>query len=93
MAKLSGYKVLQGIDYSNGKRAEVGEVVSDLPKDAISWLLATGAISEDLNAVTEAPVESVVEEVVVEPNDPVVEEVPEPTTEVIEELDPEEEVA
>lgn len=44
MAKNNEYKVLQGIDYPPAKRAEVGDVVSDLPKESISWLIACGAI-------------------------------------------------
>jgi len=45
MAKNVEYKVLQGLDYPPAKRAEAGDVVSDLPKDAISWLLADGVIA------------------------------------------------
>lgn len=44
MAKNNEYKVLQGIDYPPAKRAEIGDVVSDLPKESISWLIACGAI-------------------------------------------------
>jgi hypothetical protein len=80
MAKNTEYKVLTGIDYSNGKRAEVGDVVSDLPKDSIAWLLATGAISDRLDA-TET-VESV-QEAVVEPNETIIE-APVPAVEVSE---------
>ena len=43
MAK-NDYKVLQGIDYPPNKRAEAGQVVSDLPKDSIPWLLESGII-------------------------------------------------
>lgn len=43
MAK-NDYKVLQGIDYPPNKRAEAGQVVSDLPKDAIPWLLESNVI-------------------------------------------------
>lgn len=43
MAK-NDYKVLQGIDYPPNKRAEAGQVVSDLPKDSIPWLLESGVI-------------------------------------------------
>lgn len=43
MAK-NDYKVLQGIDYPPNKRAEVGQVVSDLPKDSIPWLLESKII-------------------------------------------------
>lgn len=40
------YEVLAGIDYPPNKRAEVGEIVSDLPKDSIPWLLSSGIIKE-----------------------------------------------
>lgn len=43
MAK-NEYKVLQGIDYPPNKRAEAGQIVSDLPKDSIPWLLEGGII-------------------------------------------------
>lgn len=44
MAKNIEYKVVQGLDYPPNKRAEAGDVVTDLPKESISWLLASGAI-------------------------------------------------
>lgn len=37
------YRVLVGIDY-NGKRAEPGSVVNDLPQKSVSWLIEQGAI-------------------------------------------------
>lgn len=43
MAK-NEYKVLQGIDYPPNKRAEIGDIVTDLPKESIAWLLVSGAI-------------------------------------------------
>jgi hypothetical protein len=43
MAKFE-YEVLAGIDYPPNKRAEVGDIVSDLPKDSIPWLLDSGII-------------------------------------------------
>ena len=45
MAK-NEYKVLQGIDYPPNKRAEAGTIVADLPKESITWLLASGIIEE-----------------------------------------------
>ena len=86
MAKNTEYKVLTGIDYSNGKRAEVGEVVSDLPKDSITWLLATGAISDNLDATS--PVESG-QEAVEEPTETIIE-APVPAVEVSDDLESEE---
>lgn len=62
MAKNIQYKVLQGIDYPPAKRAEAGDVVSDLPKEAIVWLLASGAI--EVATAASSSVEEVVAEVI-----------------------------
>lgn len=43
MAKFE-YEVLAGIDYPPNKRAEIGDIVTDLPKDSIAWLLESGII-------------------------------------------------
>ncbi len=43
---MAQYRVLQGIDYPPNKRAEAGQVVSDLPAQAIKWLLESGAIED-----------------------------------------------
>jgi hypothetical protein len=43
MAKQK-YRVIQGIDYPEDRRAEPGDVVDDLPADAIAGLLKDGAI-------------------------------------------------
>ena len=40
---MANYKVNVGIDY-NGKRAEPGDVVSDIPRNDIAWLKAQGII-------------------------------------------------
>lgn len=45
MAK-NEYRALQGIDYPPNKRVEIGDIVSDLPKESITWLLVSGAIEE-----------------------------------------------
>lgn len=37
------YRVLAGLNYP-GKRVEAGEVVSDIPKSSIPWLLESGVI-------------------------------------------------
>jgi len=42
MAKTN-YRVITGIDYL-GKRAEAGEVVNDLPRNSVAWLLRDGII-------------------------------------------------
>jgi hypothetical protein len=76
---MAKYRVLQGIDYPPNKRAEIGDVVEDLPATAIKWLLESGAIEDTskpakkieeptpepiVEPVVEAPVEAVVEETV-----------------------------
>lgn len=38
------YKVLKGIDYPPNKRAEVGDVVEDLPSQSIKWLREQGIV-------------------------------------------------
>ena len=40
------YKVLNGLSYPPDKRAEVGEIVDDLPSKSIKWLLKRGHIEE-----------------------------------------------
>lgn len=42
---MASYKVLVGLDYGD-KRAEVGDVVSDLPTKSVSWLKEQGMIEE-----------------------------------------------
>lgn len=39
------YRVLQGLDYPPMRRAEPGDVVSDLPAESIPWLIESGAIT------------------------------------------------
>lgn len=42
---MTSYRILAGIEYGKeGKRAEPGDVVADLPKSAIPWLIECGAI-------------------------------------------------
>jgi len=43
---VATYRVLRGIDYPPSKRAEIGDVVSDLPERSVKWLLAAGCIVE-----------------------------------------------
>lgn len=38
------YRVLVGLDYPPGKRAEAGDVVSDLPDGSVKWLAKQGLI-------------------------------------------------
>lgn len=48
------YKVLTGIDYPPNKRAEVGDVVEDIPARSIKWLREQGVI-EPLDPKTKDP--------------------------------------
>lgn len=40
----TAYRVLVGLDYPPGKRAEPGDVVDDLPKESVKWLEEDGKI-------------------------------------------------
>jgi hypothetical protein len=76
---MAKYRVLQGIDYPPNKRAEIGDVVEDLPAAAIKWLLESGAIedsSKPAKKIEEPTPEPIAEPVVEAP----VEVVPEPET-------------
>lgn len=85
---MAKYRVLQGIDYPPNKRAEIGDVVDDLPAASIKWLLESGAIedsSKPAKKIEEPKVEPVVEAPIVEP---VIETPVEAPVEVIEEETP-----
>lgn len=41
---MAKYRVLVGLDYPPAKRAEAGDVVTDLPAKSISWLREAGLI-------------------------------------------------
>lgn len=51
------YRVLNGVDYPPNKRAEIGDVVDDLPGKSIGWLLDQGVIEKTDDPVGPAPVE------------------------------------
>jgi hypothetical protein len=70
---MARYRVLQGIDYPPNKRAEAGEIATDLPAQSVKWLLDSGII-EDADKPTNKIVEPVIEEIKVEPVAEVVEE-------------------
>ena len=70
---MARYRVLQGIDYPPNKRAEVGDIVEDVPAQSIKWLLDSGII-EDTDKPTKKTEQPVVEEPKVEPVAEVVEE-------------------
>ena len=41
---MAQYRAVVGIDYPPNKRAEAGDIVSDLPTTSIAWLLSSGLI-------------------------------------------------
>lgn len=41
------YRVLTGLSYPPDKRAEIGDVVDDLPPKSVKWLLEQGHIVDD----------------------------------------------
>lgn len=42
---MASYKVLVGLDYGD-KRAEAGDIVSDLPTKSVAWLKEQGLVEE-----------------------------------------------
>jgi len=43
---VATYRVLAGISYPPNKRAEIGDVVDDLPSRSIKWLLEAGVVEQ-----------------------------------------------
>lgn len=41
---MAKYRILIGMDYPPGKRAEAGDIVDDLPAKSAGWLLEQGCI-------------------------------------------------
>ena len=64
---MASYRALVGIDYPPNKRAEAGEVVTDLPPQSVKWLLDSGLI-EDSSKPAKKIEEPVVEEPALEMN-------------------------
>ena len=62
---MTQYRAMVGIDYPPNKRAEAGDVVTDLPGDAIKWLLEQGLI-ESTDGKKTTKIEEVVAPVVEE---------------------------
>ena len=58
---MASYRALVGIDYPPNKRAEAGEVVTDLPPQSVKWLLDSGLIEDSSKPAKK------IEEPVVEP--------------------------
>ena len=81
---MAQYRALVGIDYPPNKRAEAGEVISDLPGDAIKWLLEDGLI-EDASKPAKKVETPVVEETPVVKEEEIAEPVAEVTDEASEE--------
>lgn len=42
---MANYRVLVGIDYA-GRRAEPGQIISDIPSRSVGWLLEQGIIEK-----------------------------------------------
>jgi len=62
---MAKYRVLIGINYPPNRRAEIGDVVDDLPAKSIKWLRESGAVAlldKDGNPVDEVPAEVPAEE-------------------------------
>lgn len=62
---MASYKVLVGLDYGD-KRAEAGDIVSDLPTKSVSWLKEQGLIEDAETAPAKSSKYSKKEEVVEE---------------------------
>ena len=74
---MARYRVLQGIDYPPNKRAEVGDIVEDIPAQSVKWLLDSEIIED-----TDKPAKKIEKSVVEEPKVvPVAEVVVEPAVE------------
>lgn len=43
---MARYRVLTGLNYPPDKRAEIGDVVEDLPAQSVKWLIADGYIED-----------------------------------------------
>jgi hypothetical protein len=43
---VATYRVLRGIDYPPSRRAEAGDIVSDIPERSVKWMIASGVIAE-----------------------------------------------
>ncbi len=74
---MARYRVLVGLDYPPDKRAEIGDVVTDLPAQSVKWLLADGYIED-----ADKPKKTVAVEPTPEPT-------PEPVKEEVVEFNPE----
>ena len=42
---MAAYRVLVGLDYA-GRRAEPGDIITDLPSKSLSWLTAQGLVEK-----------------------------------------------
>jgi hypothetical protein len=58
---VATYRVLKGIDYPPSRRAEAGDVVTDLPERSAKWLLAQGVV-ETVAVSKQAKTKPVVDE-------------------------------
>jgi hypothetical protein len=70
---MAQYRAVVGIDYPPNKRAEAGDIVSDLPEKSVAWLLDSGFIEpldgKPVKKTTEPkPVETKAKSVEFKPN-------------------------
>lgn len=56
---MAQYRVLAGIDYPPNKRVEIGDIVTDLPGNAIKDLLAINAIEPADAKATKEPLSTI----------------------------------
>lgn len=52
MAAAKKYLVKNGLNYPPERRAEIDDVVNDIPKESVGWLLEAGHIEETRSKLT-----------------------------------------
>jgi hypothetical protein len=62
---MAQYRAVVGLDYPPNKRAEAGEIISDLPEKSVAWLLSSGFIepldNKSVKKVAQEPKGTIVE--------------------------------
>jgi hypothetical protein len=62
---MAQYRAVVGLDYPPNKRAEAGEIISDLPEKSVAWLLSSGFIepldNKSVKKVAQEPKGKIVE--------------------------------
>jgi hypothetical protein len=59
---MAQYRAIVGLDYPPNKRAEAGDLVSDLPEKSVAWLLDSGFIEELDGKKTSKKTSTIIEE-------------------------------